>query len=250
MIEGYIPQEQRKKILLLTDDIRLQSGVGNVGKELVLNTSHRYNWINLGAAINHPDKGKRFDLSEEISKMKGVEDPYVHVLPHDGYGDPALIKHLIKHEQIDAIFLITYPRYFAWLFQIENEIRKKTPIIYLNIWDDYPAPMYNQAFYESCDALLGISKQTVNINKLVLGKKAKGKVIEYVPHGMNDKMFFPVDENDKNYKDFQKQVLGGKEAEFILFFNSRNIRRKSIPDTILAWKYFIDQLTVKYIIIK
>ena len=242
MIEGYIPQEQRKKILLLTDDIRLQSGVGNVGKELVLNTSHRYNWINLGAAINHPDKGKRFDLSEEISKMKGVEDPYVHVLPHDGYGDPALIKHLIKHEQIDAIFLITDPRYFAWLFQIENEIRKKTPIIYLNIWDDYPAPMYNQAFYESCDALLGISKQTVNINKLVLGKKAKGKVIEYVPHGMNDKMFFPVDENDKNYKDFQKQVLGGKEAEFILFFNSRNIRRKSIPDTILAWKYFIDQL--------
>ena len=59
---------------------------------------------------------------------------------------------------------------------------------------------------------------------------------------MNDKMFFPVDENDKNYKDFQKQVLGGKEAEFILFFNSRNIRRKSIPDTILAWKYFIDKL--------
>ena len=77
MIEGYIPQEQRKKILLLTDDIRLQSGVGNVGKELVLNTSHRYNLINLGAAINHPDKGKRFDLSEEISKMKGVEEQSV-----------------------------------------------------------------------------------------------------------------------------------------------------------------------------
>jgi hypothetical protein len=46
----------------------------------------------------------------------------------------------------------------------------------LNIWDDYPAPMYNQAFYESCDALLGISKQTVNINKLVLGKKQKEKL--------------------------------------------------------------------------
>jgi hypothetical protein len=39
MIEGYIPQEQRKNILLLTDDIRLPSGVGNVGKELVLHTS-------------------------------------------------------------------------------------------------------------------------------------------------------------------------------------------------------------------
>ena len=243
MIEGYIPKEQRKKILLLTDDIRLQSGVGNVGKELVLNTAHRYNWINLGAAINHPDKGKRFDLSEEIGKIKGIEDSYVHVIPNDGgYGEPTLVKHLFKHEKIDAIFLITDPRYFTWLFQIENEIRKKTPIIYLNIWDDYPAPMYNQAFYESCDALLGISKQTVNINKLVLGKKAEGKVIEYVPHGMNDKMFYPVDENNKDYQSFKKQALGNKEAEFVLFFNSRNIRRKSIPDTLLAWKYFIDQL--------
>ena len=43
-------------------------------------------------------------------------------------------------------------------------------LIYLNIWDDYPAPLYNKAFYESCDALLGISKQTVNINKIVLGE--------------------------------------------------------------------------------
>ena len=65
-------------------------------------------------------------------------------------------------------FLITDPRYFTWLFQIENEIRSKIPIAYLNIWDDYPAPAYNKEFYESCDALLGISKQTVNINKLVL----------------------------------------------------------------------------------
>mgnify|MGYP000026138295 CR=1 FL=1 len=65
MKEGYIPKEQRKNILLLTDDIRFTSGVGNVGKELVLHTSHRYNWINLGVAIKHPDKGKKFDLSQE-----------------------------------------------------------------------------------------------------------------------------------------------------------------------------------------
>jgi glycosyltransferase involved in cell wall biosynthesis len=242
MIEGYIPQEQRKKILLLTDDIRLPSGVGNIGKELVLNTAHKYNWLNLGAAINHPDKGKRFDLSPEVSKLKGINDPYVHVLPNDGYGDPQLLRTIIKHEKIDAIFLITDPRYFNWLFQIENEIRKKVPIIYLNIWDDYPAPMYNKAFYESCDALLGISKQTVNINKLVLGKKAEGKVIDYVPHGMNKEMFYPLDETDKGYQEFKKGIFRDKEFDFVLFFNSRNIRRKSIPDTLLAWKYFIDQL--------
>ena len=41
MKEGYIPKEQRKNILLLTDDIRLHSGVANVGKEIVLHTAHQ-----------------------------------------------------------------------------------------------------------------------------------------------------------------------------------------------------------------
>ena len=53
-------------------------------------------------------------------------------------------------------------------FDMEAEIRKDIPIAYLNIWDDYPAPMYNKPFYEACDLLMGISKQTVNINKIVL----------------------------------------------------------------------------------
>ena len=245
MIEGYIPKEQRKNILLLTDDIRLPSGVGNVGKELVLHTSHRYNWINLGAAIKHPDQGKKFDLSAEVNEMRGLTDASVFVVPNDGYGNPDLIRQMIKFEKIDAIFLITDPRYFTWLFQIENEIRKKTPIIYLNIWDDYPAPMYNKAFYESCDTLLGISKQTVNINKLVLGKKCEGKIFDYVPHGINPEVYHPIlkDSNEyKGYSEFKNKILGNKKPEFILFFNSRNIRRKSIPDTLLAWKYFIDKL--------
>ena len=63
----------------------------------------------------------------------------------------------------------------------ENEIRRKIPIIYLNIWDDYPAPMYNKTYYESCDLLLGISKQTVNINKIVLGDKAKKQKYRIYP---------------------------------------------------------------------
>jgi hypothetical protein len=36
MKEGYIPRDQRKKILMLSDDIRTQSsGVGNMAKEIV-----------------------------------------------------------------------------------------------------------------------------------------------------------------------------------------------------------------------
>jgi glycosyltransferase involved in cell wall biosynthesis len=242
MIEGYIPREQRKNILLLTDDIRLPSGVGNIGKEIVLHTSHKYNWLNIGGAINHPEKGKMFDISEDINNLKGISDAYARVLPIDGYGDPQLIREMIKREKIDAIFLITDPRYFTWLFQIENEIRRHTPIIYLNIWDDYPAPMYNKAYYESCDVLLGISKQTVNINKLVLGDKAKDKIIDYVPHGLNKDFFYPIDKTELDFIEFKKKVFNDKKPEFTLFFNSRNIRRKSIPDTLLAWKYFIDQL--------
>jgi hypothetical protein len=245
MKEGYLPKEERKKILLLCDDIRVHSGVATVARELVLNTAHHFNWVNIAGAIKHPDKGKRLDLSESTNKSSGLEDSSVFLYPVDGYGTPELIRQLIQLEKPDAIFLITDPRYFTWLFQIENEIRKHIPIVYLNIWDDYPAPMYNNAFYESCDALFGISKQTVNINKLVLGEKGEAKIIEYVPHGLNHNMFKPLDESSpewKEYTQFKQGIFNGKEFDFVLYFNSRNIRRKQIPDTLLAWKYFIDQL--------
>ncbi len=81
---------------------------------------------------------------------------------------------------------------------------KNTPIIYLNSWGEYPAPMYNKAYYESCDLLMGISKQTVNINKLVLGEKAKSKIIDYVPHGMNTEIFYPIKEDSEECKKVQQ----------------------------------------------
>ena len=245
MKEGYLPKDQRKKILLMCDDIRMPSGIGTVGKELIIGTSHRYNWVNIGGAIQHPEAGKRLDLSVDTNVNAGIEDSSVFLYPINGYGDAALLRNIINIEKPDAIFLITDPRYWAWLFSIENEIRKEIPIAYLNIWDDLPAPYYNQAFYESCDALFGISKQTVNINKLVLGDKAKNKIIKYVPHGLNPKVYFPIEnkEQDKEFIEFKKQLFKGKEYEFVVFFNSRNIRRKQVPDTILAFRQFVEGLT-------
>jgi len=240
---GYIAPHQRKKILLLTDDIRVTSGVAQIGREMVVNTSHRYNWVQLAGAVQHPEKGKRFDLSAETNKQAGIEDSSVILYPTDGYGNPDLLRQIINIEKPDAIFLITDPRYFVWVFQMENEIRKKIPIAYLNIWDSFPAPMYNKEFYESCDALFGISKQTVNINKIVLGDKAESKIIKYIPHGLNNKNFRLLEEETDELKEFKKYITRGKEYDFTLLFNSRNIRRKSIPDTILAWKLFIDGLT-------
>ena len=240
---AYLPQNERKKILLICDDIRVHSGVATIARELVLNTSQHFNWVNVGGAINHPEQGKRLDLSPDTNTNTGLTDSSVTLYPTNGYGDANLIRQLINMEKPDAIFLITDPRYFIWLFQIENEVRKKMPIIYLNIWDDYPAPMYNRGYYESCDALLAISKQTKNINELVLGDKAKKKIIEYVPHGLNEEVFIPLDKKDKELVEFRKKLFGGKEFDFVMFFNSRNIRRKQIPDTLFAYRLFIDSLT-------
>ncbi len=242
MKKSYIKKEDRKKILLLTDDIRVHSGVANVGREVVLNTCHRYNWVQMAGAINHPEQGKKFDLSEDSGKKAGVDDASIILYPVSGYGDADTLRKVIELEKPDAIFLITDPRYFGYIFQMENEIRKKIPIIYLNIWDDYPAPMYNHEFYESCDALFGINKQTVNINTLVLGKKANSRVIKYIPHGIDKEMFYPIEEGDSELKEFKNALLGGKSYDFTLLFNSRNIRRKSIPDIILSWKFFLDNL--------
>jgi hypothetical protein len=242
----YLPQSKRKKILLICDDIRAFSGVATVAKEIVLGTAHHFNWINIAGAIQHPDKGKRFDVSAETNKVAGIDDSSVMIYPTDGYGDTTFIRQLIAMEKPDAIFLITDPRYFTWLFNIENEIRKKMPIIYLNIWDSpFPYPLWNKVFYESCDVLLSISKQTKNINEVVLGDKAKNKIIKYIPHGLNEETYFPITPEYtkyKEYKDFKKQILGDKEYSFVLFFNSRNIRRKQIPDTLLAFRMFLDGL--------
>jgi len=247
-MKGYVPKEERKKILLMCDDIRTHSGIGTIAKEIVLHTTHHYNWVNVGAAIKHPEHGKRVDISEETNRLAGLSDSSVVVYPNNGYGDSNLLRRLLKLEKPDAIFIFTDPRYWTWLFQIENEIRKNIPIIYLNIWDDYPAPMYNKTYYESCDLLMGISKQTVNINKLVLGDKAKNKIIKYVPHGLNHKIMCPITKTHKEYnefKEFKDNLFGGKEYDFVALYNSRNIRRKQVPDTIWAFRQFVDKLELK-----
>ena len=245
---AYLPQEERKKILLICDDIRVHSGVATVAREIVIHTCQHFNWVNIGGSINHPEVGKRLDLSQSTNETKGITDSSVIIYPANEYGGPDMLRQLIQIEKPDAIMLVTDPRYFVWLFSMENEIRKNIPITYLNIWDDYPAPHYNKAFYESCDLLMGISKQTVNINKLVLGDKAKDKIIRYVPHGLSEQIYFPISQNHEQYSqftEFKNNLFGGKEFDFVLFFNSRNIRRKQIPDTMLAYKYFIDKLPIE-----
>lgn len=246
MKDGYIPKESRKKILLLCDDIRMHSGIATMAREIVVGTSHRYNWVNIGAGINHPDQGKRLDLSADTNNFANIDDSSVTVYPFNGYGNAEVLRQLMKLENPDAIMIFTDPRYWVWLFQIENEIRKKVPLIYLNIWDDYPAPLYNEPYYESCDALMSISKQTLNINKLVLGDKAKDKVLRYVPHGINENHFFPIEESMEEkfgaLTKFKHVHLDGKKYDYVVLYNARNIRRKCVSDLIAAYALFCDKI--------
>lgn len=238
----YIPVNQRKKILLLCDDIRVPSGIGSMAREFVIQTAHRYNWLNLGAGINHPEVGKLIDLSDEVNKYGELSDSWVKVIPNNGYGDPSLLRSLLLSDKPDAILIFTDPRYWIWLFELEREIRTKIPIMYLNIWDNYPAPMYNRPYYESVDLLMAISKQTKLINELVLEDKKNEKLIEYVPHSANPKYFFPISKQNKELKTFKENLFEGKKIDFLAFFNSRNIRRKSVTDLILAYRYFCDTI--------
>lgn len=262
---GYIPKEERKKILFICDDIRAHSGCSTVAREIITHTAHHFSFVNLAGSIQHPDKGKKLDISQDINNLTGLTDASVFLIPTDGYGDTTLLRHIIEFEKPDAILLLTDPRYFTWLFNIENEIRKKIPICYLNIWDALPYPLWNKPFYESCDLLMAISKQTYNINRVVLGgvpfreignvlgqpnedpksQRSSQILLSYVPHGLDPNNYFPIDKTYSKFKEFtqfKNQLLKGKEYDFVLFFNSRNIRRKQIPDLVMAWRMFLDQL--------
>jgi len=179
----YVKKEDRKKILLLCDDIRMHSGIATMAREIVVGTSHHFNWVNLGAAINHPEAGKGFDISAEVNNLNGIQDADVKVLPNNGYGDTMQIRALIAQEKPDAVFIFTDPRYWVWLFEIERELRNEIPLMYLTM---------------------------TSVEDLKL-----------------------LDE-------FKKDLFQGKDIEFVAFFNSRNIRRKSPGDVILSYRMFCD----------
>ena len=85
MKEGYNPKDQRKTILMLSDDVRTFSGVGRMAKEIIINTAHHFNWVNLGGAVNHPEHLKGFDLSDEVNKITNLTDSNVKVIATTGY---------------------------------------------------------------------------------------------------------------------------------------------------------------------
>ena len=230
----------KKKILLMSDDLRMHSGVATVSKDIVMETLNEYDWVQLGGAIKHPEEGKIVDMSGGLKDF-GIKDGYLKIYPVSGYGNEDLLREVLEMEKPDAILHYTDPRFWIWFYNMEAEIRRTMPIFYYNIWDDLPDPQYNRLYYRSCDLLMAISKQTYGINRRLLPDYEDWQVT-YVPHGISARRFKKVDDEDNSLMEFEEEY-GLSDKEFKVLYSNRNIRRKQPGDVMLAYKYFMDELT-------
>jgi len=230
---------KKKKILLLSDDLRMHSGIATVSKDIVMETLNEYDWVQIAGAIKHPDKGKVFDMSKGLEDF-GIKDGYLKVYPTDGYGDGPLLREVMALEKPDAILHYTDPRFWIWLYKMEAEIRRDIPIFYYNIWDDLPDPQYNELYYRSSDLLMSISKQTYGINNRLLPDYEDWQTT-FVPHGISQRRFTKVQDNDTDMLAFNDK-FGLADKKFRVLYSNRNIRRKMPGDVVLAFKYFVDGL--------
>ncbi len=214
--------EKKIKILTLSDHPLSPSGVGTQTKyvcEALLDTG-RYSILSLGGAIKHNDY-----------TPKQIE-PYNEdwrVVPVDGYGSQEMIRSVIRTEKPDVLWIMTDPRFWGWLWQIENEVRPLIPIVYYHVWDNYPYPQFNRKWYISNDAIATISKVTDDIVKTTAPEVKR----KYIPHAVNSEVFSLM--SDEKIKDIREQSLHEDDREKVIFFwNNRNARRKQ-SGTLIWW---------------
>ena len=239
--------KKKKRILLLSDDLRMHSGIATQSKEFVMGTMEHFEWVQLAGAVKHPEEGKIIDMNKTVNELLGFDGvnkrAYLKLYPISGYGNPQVLREIMEIEKPDAILHFTDPRFWIWLYQMEQEIRQNIPILYYNIWDDIPDPLYNTHFYRSSDMLMSISKQTYGINKRILSKYGyEDWQLKYVPHGITPKRFFKVSKDNENFRQFETQ-FGLDKYKFKILYLNRNIRRKSPGDVAMAYKHMMDKLT-------
>lgn len=217
---------KKRKILMLSDHALSTSGVGCQSRYLVEGLVKKGTWTvrQFGAAIKHTD----YDVV-------AVNDDFI-IKPIDGFGDrDMLIKALIT-EQPDVLLIFTDPRFFIWLYEIEDEVRQHCPIAYWHVWDNDPFPEFNRVLYEATDLINCHSHMTYEL----VGKEFPEKT-NFIPHSLPENIFYPLPKN--NLKPLREQVLGPHQKDkFILFWVNRNARRKRPNDVLYSWKLFLDRI--------
>ena len=132
----------KKKILVLSDHPLSPSGVGTQTKYMIeaLLKTGRYQFFCLGGAIQHADYTP--------IKVEHWGDDW-QIYPIDGYGNHEIIRSVLQKEKPDMLWFMTDPRFFPWLWEIEDEIRSLVPMVYYHVWDNYPYPTFNKIWYDS-----------------------------------------------------------------------------------------------------
>jgi glycosyltransferase involved in cell wall biosynthesis len=217
------------KVLTLGDHPLSPSGVGTQTRYVceALLKSGKFEIFSLGGAIRHPDYSLK-TVEEYGNDWK--------ILPVDGYGTPEMIRSFIRNQKPDILWMMTDPRFYGWLWEIENEIRPLCPIVYYHVWDNYPYPMFNKKFYESNDHIVTISKLTDDIVKNV----SPDVPSTYIPHAVEGNIFFRNTPEEKRTLR-ENNLQSGDCDKFIVFWNNRNARRKQSGTLLWWWKDWLDK---------
>ena len=213
---------RKKKILVLSDHALSTSGVGTQTRHLVNGLLKKGGWTfrQFGAAIKHADY-----------RTIVVNDDFI-IKPIDGFGTKEMLRVTLATEKPDLILIFTDPRFFTWLFDMEDEIHQVCPIAWWHVWDNWPKPVFNAPFYESTDLINCHSYLTYEICKQDFAEKTN-----FVPHALPDDMFYPLPDHVKTAR--RVELLGNaRKDDFILFWVNRNARRKRPSDVIEAWSMF------------
>jgi len=216
--------DKKIKVLTISDHPMLPSGVGTQTKyviEALLETG-KFEVFSLGGAMKHPN----------YNLMK-VSDSW-RILPVDGYGDKAKVLAILREFKADILYFMTDPRYYEWLWQVEDDIRQMVPMVYYHVWDNYPYPLYNKKWYDSNDCIASISKVTSDIVQTV----APDVDEKYIPHAVPMEIFKKA--SPTKLEEVRKNNPG-LEGKIVFFWNNRNARRKQSGTLVHWYKNFLEQ---------
>ena len=217
------------KVLTLSDHPLSPSGVGTQTKYVIeaLLKSGKFEVISFGGAMKHQNY--------DPIKVEPYGDEW-RIIPVDGYGTQEMIRSVLRTEKPDILYFMTDPRFYGWLWDMENEIRPLVPMVYYHVWDNFPAPHFNRRYYASNDRICAISKVTRDI----VAEVAPEVTLDYVPHAVDSNIFNPMTQEQIN--EVRERHLGDDKERVVFFWNNRNARRKQ-SGTLLFWfKKFLDKV--------
>lgn len=215
------------KILTLGDHPFSPTGVGIQSRHFIeglLNTE-KYSVVSLGGAIKHVNKNPI--VTEQWGEDWKIFPVGGNGKPEEYFGTPEILRSVLRTERPDIVWIMTDPKWYKWLWDMEDEVRPLAPIVYYHVWDNYPAPYFNKNSYLSNDFIATISKLTHD----VVNKVAPEVNSRYIPHTVDTEVFKKIDE--QQIAEFKKNSLG-VEDKFVFFWNNRNARRK-MSASVLWW---------------